>query len=96
MGDNSYLRFLDSFRYPLAGEFAMRSHVVADIRIPSDWGLEIGVPVGRHDAIILTVAPQVDIADNYDHKHQEVSHEDSTRGLSRIVDISGDFPKAGD
>ena len=42
-GDNSYLRFLDSFRYPLAGEFAMRSHVVGDIRIPSDWGLEIGV-----------------------------------------------------
>ena len=42
-GDNSYLRFLDSFRHPLAGEFAMRSHVVGDIRIPSDWGLEIGV-----------------------------------------------------
>ena len=42
-GENDYLRFLDSFRYPLAGEFAMRSHVVSDIRIPSDWGLEIGV-----------------------------------------------------
>ena len=88
-GDNSYLRFLDSFRYPLAGEFAMRSHVVADIRIPSDWGLEIGVLSEVRRNYSNRVITQVDIADNYDHKHQEVSPEDATRGLSRMsVDIS--------
>ena len=88
-GDNSYLRFLDSFRYPLAGEFAMRSHVVADIRIPSDWGLEIGVLSEVRRNYSNRVITQVDIADNYDHKHQEVSPEDASRGLSRMsVDIS--------
>ena len=88
-GDNSYLRFLDSFRYPLAGEFAMRSHVVADIRIPSDWGLEIGVLSEVRRNYSNRVITQVDIADNYDHKHQEVSSQDASQGLSRMsVDIS--------
>ena len=88
-GDNSYLRFLDSFRYPLAGEFAMRSHVVADIRIPSDWGLEIGVLSEVRRNYSNRVIAQVDIADNYDHKHQIVSADDASRGLSRMsVDIS--------
>ena len=88
-GDNSYLRFLDSFRYPLAGEFAMRSHVVGDIRIPSDWGLEIGVLSEVRRNYSNRVIAQVDIADNYDHKHQIVSANDASRGLSRMsVDIS--------
>jgi glucosyl-3-phosphoglycerate synthase len=88
-GDNSYLRFLDSFRYPLAGEFAMRSHVVADIRIPSDWGLEIGVLSEVRRNYSNRVIAQVDIADQYDHKHQEVSANDAGKGLSRMsVDIS--------
>ena len=88
-GDNSYLRFLDSFRYPLAGEFAMRSHVVADIRIPSDWGLEIGVLSEVRRNYSNRVIAQVDIADQYDHKHQEVSDDDAGKGLSRMsVDIS--------
>ena len=28
---------------PLAGEFSFRRRVLKDIRIPYDWGLEIGV-----------------------------------------------------
>ncbi|WP_257274223.1 glycosyl transferase, partial [Endozoicomonas sp. SESOKO4] len=43
LGPMEYLEYLDSFRYPLAGEFSMRTSVFNDIRIPSDWGLEIGV-----------------------------------------------------
>ena len=88
-GENDYLRFLDSFRYPLAGEFAMRSHVVSDIRIPSDWGLEIGVLSEVRRNYSNRVIAQVEIADQYDHKHQEMSAGDVTKGLSRMsVDIS--------
>ena len=88
-GENDYLRFLDSFRYPLAGEFAMRSHVVNDIRIPSDWGLEIGVLSEVRRNYSNRVITQVDIADQYDHKHQEMSPGDVSKGLSRMsVDIS--------
>jgi glucosyl-3-phosphoglycerate synthase len=43
VGDRDYLDYLRSFRYPLSGEFAMRTGILPDLRIPSDWGLEIGV-----------------------------------------------------
>jgi glucosyl-3-phosphoglycerate synthase len=46
LGDMEYLDYMDSFRYPLAGEFSFRRDVLTDIRIPSDWGLEIGGAVG--------------------------------------------------
>ena len=79
-----YLEYLDSFRYPLAGEFSMRSDVLKDIRIPSDWGLEIGVLSEVNRNYANNRLCQVDIADNYDHKHQPLSTEDASRGLSKM------------
>ena len=43
VGHLPVLDFLDSFRYPLSGEFAMSTTVAGLNRIPGDWGLEIGV-----------------------------------------------------
>ena len=42
LGSLPLLEFLDSFRYPLAGEFSMKTTLARQLRIPSDWGLEIG------------------------------------------------------
>ncbi len=84
VGDRDYIDYLRSFRYPLSGEFALRTGILPDLRIPSDWGLEIGVlseawrNMGRHAVC------QVDIADAYDHKHQTVSEEDAATGLNRM------------
>lgn len=72
-GQLNYLEYLDSFRYPLAGEFSMRSDVVKTIRIPSDWGLEIGILSEVHRNNSTNRICQVDIADRYDHKHQPLS-----------------------
>ena len=36
---------------------------------------------------------QVDIADNYDHKHQNLSPEDAEKGLSRIRQATGHTPR---
>jgi len=88
-GAHSYLEFLDSFRYPLAGEFSMRMDVVSNLRIPSDWGLEIGVLSEMHRNYAANQICQVDIADIYDHKHQPLSTGDPNAGLSRMsTDIS--------
>ena len=43
VGEHPFLVFLDSFRYPLAGEFCMMTDVARVNRIPWDWGLEVGV-----------------------------------------------------
>jgi glucosyl-3-phosphoglycerate synthase len=80
-----FLRFLDSFRYPLAGEFAMNISLARVNRIPSDWGLEVGVlaEIFRNCAVSRTC--QVDLTDNYEHKHQVLSQEDPSKGLSRMT-----------
>lgn len=86
--DNDYLNYLDSFRYSLAGEFSMRSDVLNDIRIPSDWGLEIGVLSEVNRNYSNNHLCQVDIADHYDHKHQDLSLHDKNKGLSKMsIDI---------
>lgn len=83
-GPIDYLEYLDSFRYPLSGEFAMRADVLNDIRIPSDWGLEIGVLSEMKRNYSTNRLCQVDIADVYDHKHQPLSPEDAEQGLSKM------------
>lgn len=37
-GNSDYLEYMRSYRYPLSGEFAMRTHILNNLRIPSDWG----------------------------------------------------------
>ncbi len=81
--------FVDSFRYALAGEFAMKTSLARRCRVPADWGLEVGVlaEVFRHSRPHRVC--QVDISDNYDHKHQDLSPRDSGKGLRRMsCDIS--------
>ena len=88
-GEMEYLQFMDSFRYPLAGEFSFRKDVLNDIRIPSDWGLEIGVLSEMHRNYANNRLCQVDIADVYDHKHQDLSPDNDEGGLSKMsIDIS--------
>lgn len=88
MGDVEYIEYMDSFRYPLAGEFSFRRDVLTDLRIPSDWGLEIGVLSEMYRNYANNRLCQVDIADCYDHKHQQLSAEDASTGLSRMsIDI---------
>ena len=89
LGDLDYLDYLDSYRYPLSGEFSMRRDVLNDLRIPSDWGLEIGVLSEMYRNYSTNRLCQVDIADSYDHKHQSLSADNDTGGLSKMsIDIS--------
>tara|TARA_R110002049_G_scaffold237077_4_gene410167 strand:- start:7272 stop:8498 length:1227 start_codon:yes stop_codon:yes gene_type:complete len=89
VGDLEYLEYMDSFRYPLAGEFSFRRDVLNDILIPSDWGLEIGVLSEMYRNYAKNRLCQVDIADIYDHKHQSLSPADDSAGLSKMsIDIA--------
>ncbi|MEM1305425.1 MAG: glycosyl transferase, partial [Planctomycetota bacterium] len=85
MGNDPYLVFLRSFRYPLAGEFAVTSTLARSNRIPCDWGLEVGTLA----EVFRNTSPkrvcQVDIARLYDHKHQPLSRDDPSRGLMKMA-----------
>ena len=64
------LDFLDAFRYPLAGEFALSVDLAGKLRLPGHWGLETGMlcEVFRH-------APpgsvcQVGLGSGFEHRHR--------------------------
>ena len=89
LGYLPFLVYLDSFRYPLAGEFSMITDLARINRIPWDWGLEVGVLSEVFRNCSLRRICQVDLTDNYEHKHQELSQDDSSQGLLRMsIDIS--------
>jgi glucosyl-3-phosphoglycerate synthase len=87
-GQHQFLRFLDSFRYPLAGEFAMSVDLARVNRIPWDWGLEVGSLAEVYRNYSPRRVCQVDIAATYEHKHQALSADDPQKGLMKMtVDI---------
>lgn len=91
VGPIEYLTYMDSFRYPLSGEFAMTRGLAASVRIPSDWGLEVGLLSEVYRNIHHHQICQVDIADQYDHKHQALSADERDKGLAKM---SSDIAKS--
>ncbi|MCD6213382.1 MAG: glycosyl transferase, partial [Candidatus Desulfofervidus sp.] len=72
-----------------AGEFAMTASLAWRNRIPGDWGLEIGVLGEVYRNCSLRNICQVDLADTYEHKHQEILPKNTSRGLLKMtVDIA--------
>ncbi|MCD6339839.1 MAG: glycosyl transferase [Verrucomicrobia bacterium] len=89
VGPQPYLVYLDTFRYPLAGEVALTVDIARRMRLPYDWGVEIGVLA----EVFRNTAPraicQSELCENYDHKHQDISSRDSSKGLNKMaVDVA--------
>ena len=94
IGRSDYLDFMKSFKYPLAGEFSFRRNVLPELRISSDWGIEVGILSEMQRSFSPNNICQVDLADAYDHKHQDLSIDDETKGLSKMsIDIIKTFIK---
>lgn len=88
IGNHPYIRYLASFRYPLAGEFALDASLANVIRIPSNWGVEVGVLSEVYRNRSTRRICQAEILNSYDHKHQVVSEDDPSTGLHRMaIDI---------
>lgn len=85
VGHTPYLTYLDSFRYPLAGEFCMNADVARINRIPSDWGLEVGTLSEVFRNYSTRRVCQVDLGIDYEHKHQDVGLGDPGKGLMRMA-----------
>lgn len=88
LGYDRFLVYLDSFRYPLSGEFAVMSNLARSNRIPCDWGLEVGTLAEVFRNTSLKRVCQVDVCRQYEHKHQSLSLDDPSKGLMKMaVDI---------
>jgi glucosyl-3-phosphoglycerate synthase len=84
LGPNPFLVYLDSFRYPLSGEFAVKSALARSNRVPCDWGLEIGTLAEVFRNTSTKRVCQVDLCPQYEHKHQPLSADDPSKGLLKM------------
>jgi len=76
-----FIRFFQSFRYPISGEFAMTSDLARDLDIPGGWGIEVGVMAEIYRNVAIKRICQTDLG-FYEHKHQEMG--DSEKGLVKM------------
>ncbi len=85
-GSRDFFEFLESFRYILSGEFAIRSDMAAKVRIAPDWGLEITTLGEVYSLATPARVCQVELLANYEHKHQEIKKgHNPESGLSKMV-----------
>jgi len=81
-GYRDYLRYLNSYRYPLSGEFALTSDLALNTRIPADWGLEVGLLAEVYRNLARKRIAQVDLG-IFEHKHQDMGTS-SDKGLQKM------------
>lgn len=83
------LDYLDSFRYPLAGEYALTSALAAASALPIGGGLELGLLGEIHAGCAERRICQVDLSIDYEHRHEELSASDPNSGLLKMsIDIA--------
>jgi len=84
-----FFRYHRNFKYPLAGEFSFSAKLARGVNIAYDWGLEVATLSEVYHRALNRKLAQVDLAPNYEHKHQILSAEDADKGLHRmVVDIA--------
>lgn len=79
--------FLLGFYYQLSGEVAFHVDLLKKMRFATNWGVEIFTLIEVYRK--ASTPAQVMFSDApFDHKHQEISEGDQTKGLNRMaVDI---------
>jgi len=70
--NSAFIRYLQAFRYPLSGEMAIYSDLALNLRIPSDWGLEVGILAELYRNVSNKRVCEVDLG-FFEHKHKPIS-----------------------
>ncbi|MCL7415486.1 MAG: glucosyl-3-phosphoglycerate synthase [ANME-2 cluster archaeon] len=84
---SNFLKYMCAFKYPLSGEFGMTSDLAINIRIPGDWGLEVGLLAEVYKNAALKRISQVDL-EFYEHKHRSIGIDSDDSILKMIQDIT--------
>ena len=89
IGNHQLLEYLENFRYPLSGEFSISLELARTLRLPGDWGLEMGMLCEIYRNTTMRRVCQVDLGGNFEHKHQHLGADeerpnDATEGLMKM------------
>jgi glucosyl-3-phosphoglycerate synthase len=85
--DAPVLRYLDAFRYALAGEFALTGELARRLRVQRGWGLEVGTLGEAFREVGFGGTAQVDLG-VHEHAHRAVD------GPAGLADMSGAVGRA--
>ena len=83
-GNHPIVSYLASFRYALAGEFAMTDDLARRICAPRSWGLEIGILGDAFAHAGFDGTAQVDLG-RHEHDHRPVTGTTGLETMSRQV-----------
>jgi glucosyl-3-phosphoglycerate synthase len=80
-----FFTFFSAFKYPLAGEVSLAADLAKSLDYSSDWGLEVAMLFQVYQHLKPRQVAQVALTCNYDHKHQDLSLDDSAKGLHKMA-----------
>ncbi len=80
---SNFLKYMCAYKYPLSGEFGMTSDLAINIRIPGDWGLEVGLLAEVYKSATLKRISQIDL-EFYEHKHRSIG-EGSEEAIQKMI-----------
>lgn len=75
LGSKPLLTHLDSFRYPLSGEFAADMQSLECFCLPGGWGLEIALLCESFRHLPGEQQCQVDLGFHFEHRHRSLAHD---------------------
>jgi glucosyl-3-phosphoglycerate synthase len=76
LGAKPLIEQLESYRYPLSGEFAADMDALQDFSLPGGWGLEIALLCEAFRHLPGEHQCQVDLGFHFEHRHRSLSHEE--------------------
>lgn len=75
LGSKPMLEHLDSYRYPLSGEFAADMQALECFCLPGGWGLEIALLCEAFRHLPGEQQCQVDLGFHFEHRHRSLAHD---------------------
>ncbi|MFT7004245.1 MAG: glucosyl-3-phosphoglycerate synthase [Sulfurimonas sp.] len=83
-GSNRYLKYMQSFRYALSGEFAFIRSLGRGIGISPTWGLEVSTLSEVYKNTSNRRICQTEIMESYEHKHQSLGSQSENGGIYKM------------
>jgi glucosyl-3-phosphoglycerate synthase len=81
LGPQPLIEHLQSFRYPLSGEFGGDMEALGGFALPSGWGLEIAMLAEAQRALPVERMCQVDLGFHFEHRHRKLEPGEREEGL---------------
>ncbi len=93
LGSKPLIEHLDSYRYPLSGEFAADMSALKGFSLPGGWGLEIAILCEAYRHLHGDQQCQVDLGFHFEHRHRSLSHDEIGVNEPGLVSAAADVAR---